>query len=240
MRNAEAPWDLFDPVSTWARNYDWVRNDDAEIIGRLVQFVVALPANCRAVDIGPGSNLYPAFALSATARQLVLLEHGRRNAEWLRDLAATESLPETWRGFAELVCAGLGGTPEEVWSAFRAIVEVRPGNLFDVAKASFDVATMFFVAESMTDDPDEFVEACESFVGVLTPGGSCFAAFVEGSLGYDADGIGFPAVNITAADLHAAFSPLLETYEVHRISSGDAPPGADYTGVLVVHGVRHR
>ena len=240
MRNADAPWDRFDPVANWARNYDWVRPDDAEIIGQLSQFVAALPVGGRSIDVGPGSNLYPAMALSTRAREVVLVEHGRRNADWLRSVAALESLPESWRGFAELICAGLGGTPDEVWSGLQATVEVVEGNLFDLPAGSFDVATMFFVAESMTDDLDEFVEACESFVGALTPGGSCFAAFVEGSLGYSVDGIAFPAVCITAADLHGVFGRLLETYEVHRITSGDAPPGADYTGVLVAKGTCRR
>ena len=51
---------------------------------------------------------------------------------------------------------------------------------------------MFFVAESITEDPAEFHAALARFVGALKPGAPFAAAFMAGSDGYPVAGTRFP------------------------------------------------
>jgi hypothetical protein len=60
---------------------------------------------------------------------------------------------------------------------------------------------MFFVAESITEDPAEFRTAVKRFIGALKPRAPFAAAFMAGSEGCSIAGTFFPALSITAADV---------------------------------------
>src|SRR4051795_6829954 len=64
--NAEVPWDKFDSAAYFAHNYAELRADDAEIIRVVAGFFDRYGAyreRERAIDVGPGTNLYPALTM---------------------------------------------------------------------------------------------------------------------------------------------------------------------------------
>jgi hypothetical protein len=63
---------------------------------------------------------------------------------------------------------------------------------------------MFFVAESITEDPEEFRAALAGLTGALKPGSPFATAFMAGSNGYPAAGTHFPALPITPRRRSAA------------------------------------
>src|SRR5690242_11120132 len=71
LRNAEAPWDEFSSDAYWLHNYAQLQPVDQEIIRRVSSFfletVGARPPGQRrverAIDVGSGTNLYPALLM---------------------------------------------------------------------------------------------------------------------------------------------------------------------------------
>src|SRR6266581_4019498 len=67
VRNAQAPWADFSSEEYFAHNYKTVQAEDQEIIHRVSLFFSNAfadrgPARC-AIDVGSGSNLYPALLM---------------------------------------------------------------------------------------------------------------------------------------------------------------------------------
>ena len=67
---------------------------------------------------------------------------------------------------------------------------------------------MFFVAESITEDPEEFRAAVASFVSALKPGAPFATAFMAGSHGYPVADTCFPALPITPDDVRLHLTEL--------------------------------
>jgi hypothetical protein len=110
-------------------------------------------------------------------------------------------------------------------------------SVFSLPKARWDLGTMFFVAESITEDPAEFRAALAGFTGALKPGSPFAAAFMAGSHGYPVAGTHFPALPINQDDVRRHFTELgasdlgvelLRT--THRVRDG-------YAGMIVATGV---
>ena len=67
--------------------------------------------------------------------------------------------------------------------------EIRTVSIFDLPPRTWDLGSMFFVADGMTTDEAEFEPAVRSFLAALVPGSPFLMAFMEGSTGYDVSGI---------------------------------------------------
>lgn len=245
--NADFDWDTFDPRHYFAHNYAEMRPDDARMLALVREwFKEALPAGgppLDGLDAGSGANLYPALALLPHCDAITLLEYSRENAEWLE--SAVRDLPDSWRQYWRHVTPGAeGGEPSEdaafaeVRAKLRKVCTVSRGSIFDLPPRRWDLGTMFFVAESLTEDPAQFTQALRCFLGALRPGAPFAAAFMEGSQGYDVGDVHFPAVSIDENRLRAAFHSLglVRGFKVRRIDIDPAPLRSGYTGYLVAIG----
>ena len=98
------------------------------------------------------------------------------------------------------------------------------GDAFALAGADYDLASMHFVAESVTEDPDEFAGFCAAFVATVRPGGHLVAAFMENMARYElGDGSRWPGLPVDGAAVSEVFGPLTRDLRVARV---DADPGA--------------
>ncbi len=98
---------------------------------------------------------------------------------------------------------------------------------------------MFFCADSLTEDLDEFDRALGCFVGAPPSLAPCSPRpSWENSEGYDVGGTSFPAVSIDAARLTESFKTLgtVVDLEVHHVDVDPAPIRPGYTGYLVAIG----
>jgi hypothetical protein len=77
--------------------------------------------------------------------------------------------------------------------------------VFELPASQWDLGTMFFVAESITEAPEEFRAAVAGFIGALRPGAPFAAAFMAGSDGYPVAGTYFPALPITPDDVRLRY-----------------------------------
>jgi hypothetical protein len=236
-RNAQFPWDEFAAEAYCDHNYTRLREDDAEILGLVRSwFADTAPEVPRdGLDVGAGPNLYPTLAMLPFARSITLREYSAANVRWLR--GATADLAEQWRPFWDVV------SPEGRYGDFTAArgllaerTRVEQGSVFDLPPATWDLGTMFFVAESISQDPAEFDAAVSAFVRALRPGSPFAAAFMEQSEGYDVAGVRFPATPVGAAEITACLERAATETRVIRVEMRPAPLRSGYTGMVVAIG----
>jgi NNMT/PNMT/TEMT family len=248
LRNADAAWNMFSSHDYWRRNYSQIQAEDREIIRRVSHFFVSAFTDCppvqRAIDVGAGTNLYPALLMLPWTERILLTDFSKSNVLWLHDQLADHGSPWPWDCFWQEMHDGRGyADVEGPRERLRDACASEPGHagieqlsVFDLPRARWNLGTMFFVAESITEDPKEFGAAVASFVGALTPDAPFAAAFMAGSAGYPVDGTHFPALpirpedverHLTALDVREPSVDLLETS--FRVRDG-------YAGMIVATG----
>jgi NNMT/PNMT/TEMT family len=246
--NTDAPWNRFSSHDYWRRNYQELHPEDREIISRVSHFLISAfadrPPAQWAIDVGSGTNLYPALLMLPWAERILLAEYAETNVGWLHDQIADDAGPWAWRSFWQELREAKGYS--DVDGPRRQLREAcmsEPGyagierfSIFDLPEGRWDLGTMFFVAESITRKPKEFLAAVEHFLGALKPDAPFAAAFMAGSAGYEVAGTVFPAVPITRDDVERHLTELgVREPNVELLET--KPEVRDgYTGMIVATG----
>jgi hypothetical protein len=248
LRNADAPWDNFSSQDYWHHNYVTVQPEDREIIDWVSAFLIQAFASRdrvrRAIDVGSGANLYPALLMLPWTDQILLSDFSASNVNWLRHRVLGADPTWEWQPFWDELGKRQGygqiGDPRkqlrEACKSERGLAGIEQRNVFDLPSAHWELGTMFFVAESITQDGTEFHAALRCFVGALTPGAPFATAFMAGSTGYPVAGIPFPALPITPNDVVEQFAKLgVKDLSVHENQTQvRVRPG--YAGMIVATG----
>jgi len=197
--NEQFPWDSFDSEWYLDHNYGKLRDDDRQILQRLGEFFDGVGRDHHlghAVDVGTGSNLYPLLAVLPLCGRVTLWERAKTNCAWLRREITKYS--EVWDPYWEELTNWPLYRPmqDPRWPVFER-TKVKRGSIFDLPRDAYDIGTMFFVAESITERDDEFERATRGFLRSLRPNAPFAAAFMLQSRGYEVNGVHFPAVAIT-------------------------------------------
>lgn len=240
-RNAQFPWDEFAADAYHEHNYDSLREDDAEMLGTVASWfdtaTATAPARGRlsGLDVGAGPNLYPSLSMLPHCDKITLREYSASNAAWLR--TRTAHLDPSWQPFWDVVSpAGDHGDFESARARLAERARVDHGSVFDLPEARWDLGTMFFVAESISQDPAEFTAATEAFVRALRSGSPFAAAFMEGSVGYEVGGIAFPAISVGEPEISGCLEAVATDLKVQRVQVRPAPLRPGYTGYVVAIG----
>jgi NNMT/PNMT/TEMT family len=242
IRNGAVAWSNFDADEYWKINYASVLPEDAEIIQCASKFLIEAcgdPARPRqAVDVGAGTNLYPALLMLPWAEHIVFTEYASPNIDWLSQDLADAPGEWRWQPFWDLV-AGLPGyqTIEHPRRTLAAGHEVRMLSIFDLPPRTWDLGSMFFVADGMTTDGAEFKDAVRAFLDALLPGSPFLMAFMENSPGYDVSGKRYPSVQISQRSLEALLAELPVTgTSVLRTDNSVRRLRPEYDAMLLVTG----
>ena len=242
IRNGAVPWSDFDAREYYKINYLSVLPEDAEIIHSASKFLIEAcgppSALRRAVDVGAGTNLYPSLLMIPWAERIVLTEYAPDNIDWLRGNLADGPGDWPWQPFwdlvADLPCYRAVDNPR---GRLAAAHEIRTLSIFDLPRRTWDLGSMFFVADGMTTDEAEFESAVRAFLDALRPGSPFLMAFMEGSGGYDVRGIQFPSVRVTERSLDALLAGLPITgASVLRTDNSVRRLRAGYDAMLLVTG----
>jgi NNMT/PNMT/TEMT family len=242
MPNNAAPWSDFDAEGYWKFNFASLLPEDAQIIRRASNFLIETygdraPAR-SAVDVGAGSNLYPALLMLPWAERIAFTDFANTNINWLIENLADAPGEWAWQPFWDLM-AGLPGYRNvgQPRRRLAAVHDISSQSVFGLPPRAWDLGSMFFVADGITTDEDEFEAAVRSFLGSLTPGAPFMMAFMENSVGYDVSGVSFPAVKVTPESLSALLDriPVVGT-DVLRTDSSVRRLRAGYTAMLLVTG----
>lgn len=213
LRNDAVAWSDFDADAYWEFNFATVLPEDAEIIKYASKFLIAAcetPGRFKAaVDVGAGTNLYPGLLMLPWAERIVFTEYADSNIDWLKKNLAGRSGEWDWRPFWDLVASEpCYQDIEQPRRKLAAMHEVRTLSIFDLPPRTWDLGSMFFVADGITEDREEFEAAVRTFLGALMPGSPFLMAFMEGSSGYDVHGVRFPSVRVTPEALDALLARL--------------------------------
>ncbi|HEY5335272.1 MAG TPA: SCO2525 family SAM-dependent methyltransferase [Mycobacteriales bacterium] len=242
IRNDSVQWSDFDAGEYYKINYVSVLPEDAQIIQCASKFLIEAcgppSALKRAVDVGAGTNLYPSLLMIPWAERIVLTEYASDNIDWLRKNVATAPGGWPWRPFwevvADLPCYRAVGDPRRRLADAH---EVRMQSIFDLPERTWDLGSMFFVADGMTTDEAEFELAVRKFLAALLPGSPFLMAFMEGSRGYVVRGKRFPSVKITPRSLDALLANLPVTgTSVLRTDNSVRALRSGYDAMLLVTG----
>ena len=246
--NTDAPWNSFSSHDYWRRNYQELHPEDREIISRVSHFLISAFADRAparwAIDVGSGTNLYPALLMLPWAERIMLADYSKSNVGWLRDEIAKDGGPWAWRPFWQELRAAKGyadvaGPRERLREACAdepQYAGVERWSIFDLPEGRWDLGTMFFVAESITQKPKEFLAAVEHFLGALQPDAPFAAAFMAGSAGYEVAGTAFPAVPITRDDVERHLRELGVREPTVELLETKPEVRDGYTGMIVATG----
>jgi hypothetical protein len=237
--NAGYPWDEFDPDWYVQHNYSELRDDDRRIL-ELVRdhfhrsFRHTSSPAARGIDVGSGANLYPPLAMLPFCREVTLWERGANNVRWLND--EVQFFSPLWNDYWDVLSVRDGYREiEEPRHVLRARARVRMADLFRLPVRAWDMGTLFFVAEGVSDQEWEFKAAIERFIGSLKPGAPFAAAFMHDSSGYYVDRLRFPAVAVSEADVEYSLTPLVDDLEITPVLSGQMLRSG-YRGMIVAVG----
>lgn len=250
VKNADAPWDSFDPIAYVRHNYRVLQAEDAEILHIIRDhfgghFRKQGVGPVYGIDVGAGANLYPALSMLPWCDEITLFEHSFANVEYLASQAdghdGNSGYDENWDPFWNALCEheAYGSRHLDPRERFRKVVKVEQGNIFGLERfgGRWSVGTMFFVAESMTTSHQEFRLGVERFMGALAPGAPFAAAFMEHSKGYHAGEEFFPACDVGEFEVRDSLGPFVGDFEVQRLKSA-AGVRDGYSGMILAYGWR--
>jgi hypothetical protein len=167
-------------------------------------------------------------------QQITLLERGLANVKWLRNEVSRFS--PLWDQYWALLANATPYAQIDPREALRERAVVRLADLYRLSqRRRWDLGTMFFVAESISNQEREFKLACEKFVGALKPGAPFAAAFMQESLGYEVGKMRFPAVAINKTDVQHCLGPLVDVVELTSVPSKHARREG-YDGMILALG----
>lgn len=226
----QADWAAFDAVEYRNQHYRYVRDDDYQIMGIARDFFTrAGVSGGRALDVGTGTNLYPAFSMMPFSRSLTLRELSPANLTWLE--AQRPRFDDDWDAFWKVFLDSPAYRRTDP-RAKLAAAKIQRGSVFTLPRERWDLGTMFFVACSISTETDAFLRAVDGFVGALRPDAPFVAAFMKNSRGYRVGDREFPAVPVEETHVHDCLAPLATGLRVIPVASD--LPHAD--GMIVATG----
>lgn len=235
--NSDFPWDAFDSKWYYDHNYKVLRDDDQEIVEVVRDFFTTLdlPSHSHGIDVGSGTNIYPALTMLPLCGKITLFEYSSSNVSWLQ--REIRSYSSSWDAFWELLAKeGLYDSVGSPRKMLAAKARVEKGSIFDLPKARWDIGTMFFAAESISSEPSEFQSALGSFIRSLRPGAPFAAAFMKDSLGYTVGTRQFPAVAITTDNVRNCLVDDTKNLAIYQIGLTENPLRVGYGGMILVTG----
>jgi SAM-dependent methyltransferase len=235
MHNDDADWDQW-PVSVYLDTvYREVYPSDAAVIDHhsRVYRDIAPGSLDRTLEFGTGPNLYPLMLAAAASRRIDAIDYSRPNVEYLRQ-QLRDGPDLTWQAFYTHCRERNPALPRTLTEALSR-VHVIHGNALAVPEDTYDLASMHFVAESVTERADEFDEFCRVFARSVRPGGHLIAAFMEMLPRYRLGaGPEWPGYPIDAAMLHQVLAPHAEDLDIVRIGPDNVIAEHDSAGMLLV------
>ncbi|MEX0168335.1 class I SAM-dependent methyltransferase [Streptomyces sp. LMG1-1-1.1] len=238
-RNQDADWNAWPVADYLAENYRMLHPCDIGVIHHhsAVYRRYAPAGLARTLELGAGPNLYPLMLAAAASRRVDALEPSAANVRYLRH-QLVHGADASWRPFYDL-CRALDPALPESSAEALSRVRVVPGTAADLTPGRYDLASMNFVAESVTEDFDEFTALCAAFVRAVRPGGRLLASFMERMPSYRiGTGPVWPACPVDEPALRGVFAPRTNGLRIVRLAKDRTLPEYGDTGVLLLTAVR--
>lgn len=235
LRNRDADWDAWPVADYLAENYRRLHRADEAVIDHHSAVYARIPAGSldRSVEVGAGPNLYP-LALAAAASRLVhAVEPGAASVAYLRGQLRDGPDP-SWEPFYARCRLRNPALPPSLAQALSR-VRVTRASAFGLPEGRYALASMNFVAESVTEDRAEFAALCRAFARAVRPGGHLVASFMENMGRYSiSGGREWPGVPVDSHAIGEAFDGYTMDLVVRRIDADPDLPDWGYTGMVLL------
>ncbi len=241
-RNADYRWAEFDSEAYFQHYYGEPHQDDERVIRLAVAAVKAAPppgAELDVVDVGTGPNLFPLFCTVPRARRLTAWEYAESNIAWLEAELDRSEARWQWRHFWNVARDAWGPDhrlPDDPTSLLKERCAIRRGSIFELPERAWDAATMFFCAESITGNRDEFEVACAAYARCVKPGGLLAAAFLVRSGGYVVADRPFPVLHVTAEEIEETFARYARIESAEKVGIVEREIRSGYSGFVFITG----
>lgn len=238
--NQDCNWEDFDCDAYVAKNYAQISPPDRAILEQLVKIHKLVPLGGAMVEIGAGPNLYPLMAASVYRDQIHVTDISAKNLEYIQRHVSSPSLMEPWKTWLGAVRA-LDPSYERLGFSLELLKRqctFEQLSIFDLSAGRYDFSSMHFVAESITNDYDEFVSACDRAIGCLKRGGWFAASFMLSSEGYRTGSVEFPAVAVDEEGICRLLSDRCTEFEHIVLEGQENVVREGHTGILLAHGMR--
>ncbi|GAA4707620.1 class I SAM-dependent methyltransferase [Phytohabitans rumicis] len=234
-RNADVDWDAWPVADYLAENYRVLHRADEAVIDHHSAVYARLGPDTvdRSVEFGAGPNLYP-LALAAAASRLVhAVERSAAGVAYLR--GQLRAGPDSsWDPFYARCRLRNPALPPALADALSR-VRVTRADAATLPAGRYGLASMNFVAESVTEDRAEFGALCRAFIHCVRPGGQLVAAFMENMGRYSINGgRSWPGVPVDSDAVAEVFAPHVTGLAVRRIDADPALPDWGYTGMILL------
>ena len=236
-RNADADWHHW-PVDTYlAENYRQLHPCDDAVIAHHSAFYrrIARSSIQRSVEIGAGPNLYPLLLAAAACRRIDALDPSRANLAYLQH-QMSRGPDDSWQPLYDRCRELNADLPPTMTEALRGVT-ARLGGFDDLEPGSYDLASMNFVAESISEDLAEVATFCRAFARSVRPGGHLVASFMERQSRYQlGDGSQWPGCPIDTKNVRQMFGAEVDQLQISRIDADLTLPDyyGGYTGMLLL------
>lgn len=235
LHNRDVDWNRW-PVQTYLEeNYRVPHPADLAVIDHHARFYRRLrPGSIgRSLEFGAGPNLYPLMLAASVSRHIQAVEPSAASVAYLQG-QLRNGADRSWSAFYEECRRRLPTLPPDLNTAL-SIVEVTHAGAAEIGADAYDLGSMHFVAESVTEDLAEFTALCERFAKAVRPGGPLIAAFMENMGRYRlGDGSSWPGVRVDSDIVRAVFARLATGIEVTRIEADATLPDYGYTGMVLM------
>jgi hypothetical protein len=235
LHNLDVDWDQWPVADYLSEIYRELHPEDDAVIAHHSAFYQGFsPGHFRSsLELGAGPNLYPLMLAVSVSRRIEAVEPSAASVAYL-NRQLNDGPDESWQVFysrCRQLQPALPATLVEAMSRVR----VRRGGAHDLEPASYDLASMHFVAESCTEDIDEFGDICLAFMRSVRPGGYLVAAFMENMGRYQiGTGPQWPGCPIDSDIVRAVFAPQTTQLQISRIDSDPTGPGYECTGMVLL------
>ncbi|MEU3742056.1 class I SAM-dependent methyltransferase [Streptomyces sp. NPDC032198] len=238
-RNDDVDWDSWPVQAYLGENYRELHPSDAAVIAHHSAFYRRFGRGSAAcsVEFGAGPNLYPLMLAAAASRRIDAVEASAAGVAYLtRQL---EQAPDdSWLPFHAL-CRRLNPDLPSTLPGALAGVRVVHGDVRALVPGTYDIASMNFVAEGVTEDFAEFTDFCHRFVRSVAPGGRLVAAFMENMPTYRIGPASrWPGCPVNPAVVTEVFAPLTEHLAVTRIEADPTLPDYGDSGMVLLTAAR--
>jgi hypothetical protein len=249
MSNSQAPWADFSSEVYYDHNYKSLAVEDQEILQRVSLFFADAFADRDraeyAIDVGSGGNLYPALLMLPWTNHMLLTDYSPHNVKWLDREVGRKGSPWLWEPFWQELkdCKGYDEIDEPRGRLRKSChgdserAGIRWRSIFDLPEAQWGLGTMFFLAESITEDADEFQASIGKFVGALQPGAPFAAAFMAESTGYEVGGTRFPATPVSSEQVRQCFGNLGVNDLTVNLTQTPPEVRDGYKGIVLATGI---
>lgn len=241
--NADYQWAQFDSEAYFQHYYGEPHPDDDLVIRYAAEAMKRAPpvgAELEVVDVGTGPNLIPFFCALPRARQLTAWEYAESNVAWLQSELERSDMRSQWRHFWSVTREAYRPElhlPEDPTPLLRAKSVIKQGSIFNLPERTWDAATMFFCAESITERQDEFEAACAAYARCVKPGGALAAAFLVRSPGYVVKDRAFPALHLSAQSIQTTFARHATSLKAEAIGVVERQIRSGYSGFVFLNGI---